>query len=126
MSISGRYPLWKLSYRSVPCIAPPRPPHDPPPDRHVLATRQTLDLTYCSALTSLPAELGRLTSLRTLTLSGCEALTSLPAELANLTSLRTLELSYCDALTGMPDLSGLPQLQARRTMMMMTGGVGRR
>ena len=75
---------------SLPCIAPPT--HDPPPDRHGLATRQTLDLTLCEALTSLPAELGRLTS------------------------LRTLNLDYCRALTGMPDLSGLPQLQARRTM----------
>ena len=63
-------------------------PHDPPPDRHVLATRQTLDLQYCRALTSLPAEL------------------------ANLTSLQTLKLHGSDALTSMPDLSGLPQLQA--------------
>ena len=46
-------------------------------------------------------------SLQTLDLSCCSALTSLPAELANLTSLRTLKLDgeHCEALTGMPNLS---------------------
>ena len=38
-----------------------------------------------------------------------------------LASLQTLDLWQCGALTGMPDLSGLPQLQARRTM---AGGMG--
>ena len=82
----------------------------------MLATRQTLDLTGCKALTSLPAEFANLTSLQTLKLSDCYALTSLPAELGRLTSLQTLNLYCCFALTFMPNLSGLPQLQARRTM----------
>ena len=73
-------------------------------------------------ITALPGWLCRHSALQTLNLHRCKALTSLPAELGRLTSLWTLilgsEYSFesCGALTGMPDLSGLPQLQARRTM----------
>ena len=80
-----------------------------------------LDLSLNKQLRSLAAVgaavgAGALASLQTLDLRECRALTSLPAVLVRLTSLRTLKLTGCDALTGMPDLSGLPQLQARRTM----------
>ena len=40
----------------------------------MLATRQTLNLSWCSKLTSLPAELERLASLQLLNLDGCSAL----------------------------------------------------
>ena len=78
-----------------------------------LTSLRTLDLCFCKKLTSLPAELASLVSLRTLNLSFCNALTSLPAELGSLSSLRTLELCCCKSLTRMPDLSGLPQLEVK-------------
>ena len=43
-------------------------------------------------------------------------ITALPGWLCRHSALQTLHLRPCDALTGMPDLSELPQLQARRTM----------
>ena len=49
-----------------------------------LASLRTLNLSDCSRLTSLPAELGSLASLQTLDLDSCKALTSLPAEFAPL------------------------------------------
>ena len=54
-----------------------------------LTTLQTLDLSGCSWLESLPAEIG-LTALQTLDLSGCEKLRSLPAAIGQLTALQII------------------------------------
>ena len=77
-----------------------------------------LDLSKNEKLASLAAlgaavGGGALASLQTLNLSDCSQLTSLPSELVSLASLQTLYLLGCDALTRMPDLSGLPQLEVK-------------
>ena len=61
--------------------------------------RQKLDLGG-NQLTSLPAEIGQLTSLTWLSLRR-NHLTSLPAEIGQLTSLETLDLSS-NQLTSLP------------------------
>ena len=52
-----------------------------------LAALRTLNLSNCSLLQSLPAEIGQLAALRTLDLSHCRALQSLPAEVVKLTKM---------------------------------------
>ena len=50
-------------------------------------TELRVDLSYCTGLTALPAELGALTRLRELDLFSCSGLTALPAGLGALTGL---------------------------------------
>ena len=96
----------------------------------VLTQLQTLDLSGCSQLTSLPdlsvplrlnmlglceqlvslIDLSALTQLRTLHFMECTQLASLP-DLSALTQLQTLLIVRCSQLTSLPDLSALTQLQ---------------
>jgi hypothetical protein len=79
------------------------------PELSVLTGLQILDLSYCRGLTSLP-ELSTLTALQTLYLVCCYGLTTLP-ELSTLTALQTLDLSECSGLTALPELGTLTELQ---------------
>ena len=64
----------------------------------------------CNGLTSLPAEIGRLTKLEQLFIANGE-LTELPAEIANLVSCTDLELYNCPAMTKFPmALAQMPAL----------------
>ena len=65
------------------------------PSRRLL---QTMDLSSCSQLGSLPAEIGQLTALQTLDLCDCSQLKSLPAEIGQLTALQTMVLKCCSQL----------------------------
>ena len=67
---------------------------------------QTLHLTGCSGLTSLPGEIGGLTALQTLHLMKCSGLRSLPEEIGGLTALLTLHLSECSGLRSLPEEIG--------------------
>ena len=69
------------------------------------------DLNLCNKnLTSLPKEIGSLTSLQSLNLY-CNQLTSLPEELFNLTSLKQLHL-YSNQLTSLPqEIKNLTSLE---------------
>ena len=46
-----------------------------------------------------------------LDLTNCSGLTSLPAEVGNCVKLGWLNLNHCSGLTSLPDLSGLEKLQ---------------
>ncbi len=74
-----------------------------------LTSLQTLDLSFCYRLTSLP-ELAALTNLQTLNLHDCYCLNFLP-ELAKLTGLQMLNLSGCESLKSLPELAALINLQ---------------
>ena len=68
-----------------------------------------LDLKFCSELTSLPADVGRLTALRLLTLTRCA---KLPPELSGCVALQVLDVRGCAALATLPsELSGCIALQ---------------
>ena len=71
-------------------------------------------------LTSLPAEIGQLTSLQQLMLGGNQ-LTALPAEIGQLTSLHTLRLNDKNQLTALPpgitQLTSLQQLTLDRNLL---------
>jgi leucine-rich repeat protein SHOC2 len=67
-------------------------------------------------LTSLPAEIGRLTSLKELCLGG-NKLTSLPAEIGRLTSLKELDLRYNHHMTSVPaEIGRLRELGCELTL----------
>ena len=60
---------------------------------------QSLDMTYCKRITSLPKEVGRLTQLKRLDLYCCSNLQSLPVEMGQLAStLEHLDLFGCTAM----------------------------
>ena len=91
---------------------------------------QTLDLSRCNNLTSLPAgignltklqklvfdsssrleslpkSIGNLTNLQKLVFDACSRLESLPSEIGNLTNLQTLNLSWCSRLKSLPESIG--------------------
>ena len=64
-----------------------------------------------STLKELPASVGRLKALQTVNLYYCTNLTSLPAELGQCMALTELALCECSVLTSLPDLSGLEKLE---------------
>jgi len=66
---------------------------------------RTLCIRKCSALMSLPRELGQL-RLQELRISGCHALASLPESLGDLPELRLLEFGQSLALTYLPRTLG--------------------
>ena len=72
-----------------------------------------MDLNHgklCNGLTSIPAEIGRLTKLEQIFIANGE-LTGLPAEMANLESLTDMELYNCPMMTSFPMvLAKLPSL----------------
>ena len=74
---------------------------------------QPMDLNHgklCNGLTSLPAEIGKLTKLEQLFIAN-GALTELPAEMANLVSCTDLELYNCPLMKKFPMvLAKMPQL----------------
>jgi len=60
---------------------------------------QSLDMTYCKRITSLPKEMGRLSLLKRLDLYCCSNLQSLPVEMGRLAStLEHLDLFGCTAM----------------------------
>ena len=59
---------------------------------------QTLNLSSCHSLTTLPAEIGKITNLQTLNLNCCTSLESLPAEIGKLGNLKRLFLNGCEKL----------------------------
>lgn len=63
---------------------------------------EDLDMTGCSALASLPHDLGNLQSLTRLELASCASLASLPPSVAQLHHLRVLNLRDCGQLTALP------------------------
>ena len=63
---------------------------------------QQLTIERCSALQSLPAEVGQLQGLQQLTISDCSALQSLPAEVGQLQGLQQLTIERCSALQSLP------------------------
>jgi hypothetical protein len=71
-----------------------------------LAQLTTLRLSYCSDLTSLPNCLESLAQLTTLDLCGCRGLLFLPNWLGSLAQLTTLDLSSCSGLTSLPECLG--------------------
>ncbi len=72
--------------------------------------RAELNLSECE-LTSLPPEIGQLTSLQSLSLSGNQ-LTSLPPEIGQLTSLQSLHLSGNQLTSLPPEIGQLTNLQS--------------
>jgi hypothetical protein len=50
-----------------------------------------LDLSYCTGLETLPAEIGQLANLTNFVLNGCWHLERLPAKIGQLANLRNLE-----------------------------------
>ena len=74
-----------------------------------LSGKQELDLSG-NKLTTLPVEIGRLTSLRKLILNNNE-LTPLPADIWNLTSLQELELSSNELTTLPAEIGNLTSLK---------------
>ena len=74
---------------------------------------QPMDLNhgkFCNGLTSLPAEIGKLTKLEQLFIAN-GALTELPAEMANLVSCTDLELYNCSLMKKFPMvLAKMPEL----------------
>jgi Leucine-rich repeat (LRR) protein len=79
-----------------------------------LSSLTTLDLRGCKSLTTIPEGLGNLSFLTTLNLGGCESLTTIPEGLGNLNSLRTLDLRGCKSLTTIP--AGLGTLSSLTTL----------
>ena len=60
---------------------------------------QSLDMTYCKRITSLPKEIGRLTQLKRFDLYCCSNLQSLPVEMGRLAStLEHLDLFGCNTM----------------------------
>ena len=75
-------------------------------------TLRLLDLSGCSDVIALPADIQELTSLQYLNLDGC-SLQALPVRFGGLVGLRHLILSHCPALTHLPDSFGyLSDLEA--------------
>ena len=59
---------------------------------------QTLNLSDCSGLRSLPDSLAQLRQLKVLKLDGCLGLSTFPPKFAELASLRTVHASHCQKL----------------------------
>ncbi|XP_058107246.1 putative disease resistance protein RGA3 [Magnolia sinica] len=79
-----------------------------------LRALQTLKISHCSQLESLPEELGQLKALQTLKIFYCPQLKSLPEELGQLKALQTLKIFYCPQLKSLPEELG--QLKALETL----------
>ncbi|KAG0562624.1 hypothetical protein KC19_9G160500 [Ceratodon purpureus] len=63
----------------------------------------TLNLEWCTSITTLPDSIGRLFRLQTLNLDDCYNLQKLPSSIGQLTALETLHLSGCVSLEALPD-----------------------
>ncbi|XP_074279470.1 putative disease resistance protein RGA3 [Silene latifolia] len=84
-----------------------------PGELQFVASLKTVNLTDCPALTSLPNDLFQgLTSLSELSICRCEALNNIPTSLEKCTSLETLTIQDCPSIEGpTPDFSKLTGLQ---------------
>ncbi|XP_075643435.1 putative disease resistance protein RGA1 [Castanea sativa] len=73
---------------------------------------QSLEISFCPNLISLPEGINVLTSLQTLKIWDCPKLKSLPEGIQGLTSLQTLEIWHCPKLKSLPEgIQGLTSLQ---------------
>ncbi|KAL4601015.1 hypothetical protein ACB092_11G241500 [Castanea dentata] len=82
---------------------------------NVLTSLQRLDIWFCPKLKSLPEGIQGLTSLQTLEIWHCPKLKSLPEGIQGLTSLQTLEIWDCPKLKSLPEgIQGLTSLQTLR------------
>ncbi|KAL5565330.1 hypothetical protein UlMin_028494 [Ulmus minor] len=78
-----------------------------------LSSLQSLHISGCSSLVSLPNEIGNLSSLQSLDISGCSNLVSLPNEIGNLSSLQSLDIGGCSSLVSLPnEIGNLSSLQS--------------
>ncbi|KAL5565334.1 hypothetical protein UlMin_028498 [Ulmus minor] len=78
-----------------------------------LTRLQSLGISGCSSLVSLPNEIGNLSSLESLDISGCSSLVSLPNEIGNLSSLQSLDIRRCSSLVSLPnEIGNLSSLQS--------------
>jgi internalin A len=83
-----------------------------PPELERLTSVQSLNLAYCTQLSDNLSPLASLSSLKSLDLSGCDQLSGDLVPLANLTALRSLYLSHCFRLSGnLSPLASLTSLQ---------------
>ncbi|KAL5565318.1 hypothetical protein UlMin_028482 [Ulmus minor] len=71
-----------------------------------LTRLQSLHISGCFNLVSLPNEIGNLSSLGYLNLGECSSLASLPNEIGNLSSLGSLNLRGCSSLASLPNEIG--------------------
>ncbi|XP_072996968.1 putative disease resistance protein RGA3 [Typha latifolia] len=63
--------------------------------RHLLTSLETLEISYCKFLATLPEWLGELSSLRSLEIEGCRLIDRLPESIQRLTALETLDIERC-------------------------------
>ncbi|KAH6781154.1 hypothetical protein C2S52_012391 [Perilla frutescens var. hirtella] len=76
---------------------------------------QSLTISSCPQLTSLPWDLRNLEALQSLTIRWCNELTSFPKEIRHFTSLEALEITECPSLTSLPE-EGIMGLQSLRSL----------
>lgn len=79
------------------------------------ASLQTLTISSCPQLSSLPWDLNNLKALKSLTIRWCNELQGFPKGIRNLTSLETLEITECSSLTSLPE-EGIKGLTYLRTL----------
>ncbi|KAL8460859.1 hypothetical protein ACS0TY_031586 [Phlomoides rotata] len=75
---------------------------------------ESLTISSCPHLTSLPWDLRNLRALKSLTIRWCEELSALPQAIRNFTSLESLEITECPSLSSLPEegIKGLCSLRS--------------
>lgn len=75
---------------------------------------ETLTISSCPHLTSLPWDLRNLRALKSFTIRWCEELSALPQAVRNFTSLESLEITECPSLMSLPEegIKGLCSLRS--------------
>ncbi|KAK9086872.1 hypothetical protein Syun_029266 [Stephania yunnanensis] len=76
-----------------------------------LLALESLSITHCSQLKTLPEELGNSTALKSLSVQWCNSLVSVPQELQKLSSLGSLSIHYCSGLKSLPKLHLMSSLK---------------
>ncbi|KAK9146763.1 hypothetical protein Sjap_006666 [Stephania japonica] len=85
-------------------------------EKESLPTLQSLQLSFCPRLNSLPEEICNLASLKSLRIANCDHLISLPHELTRLTSLESLTIKDCPTLRSLPCLAMQGQKSSLRLL----------